>query len=285
MAAQTSMLSDIRTVCIFLGPYRNLTTLTASILHLHPACQALNHAGVRILDAELMNFLVDYSDDKFDQFCEFAITASQGGKRGSYGGSITLSHAFDENEIREAFQKRYGALRVKHRIQCLVWKESLRVSRLLRERQVDIGDLLRRNDKIRFLMPIRNPLDCAESHLQPGHGAMATMLRSDNSQDVKALLEAILEELAWFMGLSRHYPDRFFSFFEFEFNEELLGKLCRFLQLARDARWMKEALQCYRLKSKYQHESSLIDHYKRLVGHLFPADVEFVQKLGRFAAN
>ena len=51
--------SQLRSVCLALGPYRNLTTLTAGILSLHPQCQVLNHAGVRLLPDPERNFLAD----------------------------------------------------------------------------------------------------------------------------------------------------------------------------------------------------------------------------------
>ena len=35
-------------VCLTPGPYRNLTTLTVSVLYLHPDYQVLNHAGTRL---------------------------------------------------------------------------------------------------------------------------------------------------------------------------------------------------------------------------------------------
>ena len=42
-------ISTLETICLLSGPYRNLTTLTASMAVLHPNCQVLNHAQGRIL--------------------------------------------------------------------------------------------------------------------------------------------------------------------------------------------------------------------------------------------
>jgi hypothetical protein len=100
-------IARLRSVCILLGPYRNLSTLTASTLHLHPNCQALNHAGRRVLSHDRRNFLADYSARKFKAFCRFALAASQGGQRGRYGGSINLSHAFERPAMKTVYAKRY----------------------------------------------------------------------------------------------------------------------------------------------------------------------------------
>lgn len=54
------------TVCSILGPYRNLTTLTASCLMLHPNIQVLNH--YHQLNSQVDNFLLNYSDENFERF-------------------------------------------------------------------------------------------------------------------------------------------------------------------------------------------------------------------------
>jgi hypothetical protein len=46
---------QVKTVCLALGPYRNLTT---SLLFLHPTCQVLNHGGQRILGDRRLDWLV-----------------------------------------------------------------------------------------------------------------------------------------------------------------------------------------------------------------------------------
>lgn len=86
---------NVRSVCLFLGPYRNLTTLTASILFLHPYIQVLNHAGMRIFGNKKVDFLQDFNKETFDRFTQFAITISGKGYKGVLGGSITYGHAFD----------------------------------------------------------------------------------------------------------------------------------------------------------------------------------------------
>jgi hypothetical protein len=67
-----------------LGPYRNLTTLTASVLFLHPNCQVLNHAGNRIFGDEELDFIANYNNEIFEAFTRYAIYISQKGTRGDY---------------------------------------------------------------------------------------------------------------------------------------------------------------------------------------------------------
>ena len=125
--------ASLRSVCIFMGPYRNLTTLTSALLNLHPHCQVLNHAAMRVLDDDAINFLSHYSDERFGRFCNFAIEESQGGKRGDYGGSITLSHAFDHEVMSSAYEERYGGNLRKDEVRSIVWKDSQRLTNFLRD--------------------------------------------------------------------------------------------------------------------------------------------------------
>jgi hypothetical protein len=113
---------QLESMCILLGPYRNLTTLTCSVLSLHPQCVVLNHAGFRTLRNARLNFLADYSPDKFREFVRYAGFASRGGVRGTYGGDIRLSHAFDRESMRQAQASLQRSAAGPAR--CLVWKDS-----------------------------------------------------------------------------------------------------------------------------------------------------------------
>jgi hypothetical protein len=139
LASKSINIESIKTVCLALGPYRNLTTLTASILFLHPHCQVLNHAGQRIFDENELDFIADYTNEKFETFLRYAIYISQGGIRRDYGGSITQSHAFDQKHgIRNLFIASKLSL-VKEKITTLFWKESLRTANHIRENNVDLN--------------------------------------------------------------------------------------------------------------------------------------------------
>src|SRR5689334_13648080 len=70
-------ISECKSVCLALGPYRNLTTLTAATLFLHPNCQVLNHGGMRIFGNLQVDFLSNnYSEERFNRFVQYAIRIS-----------------------------------------------------------------------------------------------------------------------------------------------------------------------------------------------------------------
>ena len=91
-AARNVSIDDVRTVCLFLGPYRNLTTLTASILFLHPNCQVLNHAANRIFH--------DRRTDFFDGYVTRSSTPLCGTRSTRRGGG-----AWDDRRVDHAFAR------------------------------------------------------------------------------------------------------------------------------------------------------------------------------------
>jgi len=269
-------IDGIETVCLSLGPYRNLTTLTASILFLHPDCQVLNHGGSRILVDERLNFLIDYSDAKFIAFEKYAIHISKTGKKGHYGGSITLSHAFKpQHPMKEVFQSS-GIGLVKKNIKCLFWKESLITANCIRDNNVDLGAIFKRNKQLKFLMPIRNPLDCAASNVKTGH---ASLFRNISDNNTEAVLEAILDELLWFETLRNRYPERFFLFFSYEFDGALLHKLAGFLRIHPHNDWCDRSLTTFKIKSQYTHSNKIISFYGRMISSKFVDYPDFAARL------
>ena len=93
-------ISTVDTLVCLAGPYRNLTTLTASIAALHPNCQVLNHAQERILPHREVDFFSNYSLERWTQFLQYSLSLSVGGERGRNGGSILHSHAFDSGKVK-----------------------------------------------------------------------------------------------------------------------------------------------------------------------------------------
>jgi len=151
------------------GPRGNLTTLTAAVLFLHPECQVLNHGGRRIYGNKPVDFFTDYSDEKFKRFIQYSIRISKGFRK-KVGGSIIHSHAFDSKYKTEEVYEKSGLGLVKEHIRSLFWKESHETSNVIRERHVDLGAIFKQNEPLRFLQPIRNPMDCAISNLKnTGH--------------------------------------------------------------------------------------------------------------------
>lgn len=273
-------ISSIRTVCLALGPYRNLTTLTASILFLHPNCQVLNHAGSRIFGNESLDFISDYSKEKFETFTRYAIHISQKGRRGDYGGSITLSHAFDNQySVKDMFYGANSSL-LKQTITALFWKESLRTSNHLRLHNVELDRLFKINRQLKFLLPIRNPLDCAVSNVRT---SKANIFQGINKNfGVEQVLEAILDEILWFKNLETRYPKRFFHFFEHDFNRSTILEMANFLKLEPLEIWCENAIAAFDVKSKYSHPKNLILFFSHQVERLFANYPDFAEKLLRF---
>ena len=268
--------SDVQLVGAFLGPYRNLTTLTASVLALHPHVQVLNHAGRRLLAQPEIDFVTD--PNKWDRFRETALAESRGGGPGLHGGSITHSHAFEVPAIRAAYRKRFGKALMRRRVDTLVWKDSLVLSRAIR-RSGSIEQLLDRCDGLRFLLPIRHPIDCAVSCVLYGHGPLFT-----KDVSVVGVLDGVLRELAWARSVQQASPRRVLMFWEYEFGVGVLQRLSKFLDLADDRRWLADATRCFVVAKQYEHPPGLVARYEAKVRDIFANDRAFAAKLMRFVA-
>ena len=279
--SQSIDISGCRTVCLALGPYRNLTTLTAATLFLHPNCQVLNHAGGRIYGRDEVDFLANYSEERFHRFVQFAIQISNKGQRGGYGGSIVHSHAFDEGHPMRNLHQESGADLVKRDIRCLFWKESLVTANRIRQTNTDLGSILAKNKRLRFLMPVRNPLDCAVSNLKTGH---VTLFKGLNKQSpVSDVVAAILREFAWFADLEHKHPGRFFRYFEHSICREMLVVMASFLELAPDDQWISKALVAMETKPSYPHDDKLKAFYREGVRELFAEFPNWREALLEFA--
>lgn len=81
------------------------------------------------------------------------------------GGGITLSDAFNSPLLKRVYGQRYEGRPTKPSVECLILKESLRVTNVIRSRQGLVGNLLDHNEEIRFLLPIRHPLACTTSNV------------------------------------------------------------------------------------------------------------------------
>ena len=275
---------QLESVCILLGPYRNLTTLTCSVLSLHPQCVVLNHAGVRMLKNRRLNFLANYSADKFGEFVRYAGFASRGGMRGTYGGDIRLSGAFQRAPMQEAYARLQG--RARGPATCLVWKDSHLVTNFLRAARVDVPGLLKRNDKIRFLLPIRNPIDCAISNLRTGHVNFFGMHRGISpASPVENVVGAVLDEIAWFVGLQEGsgFPERFFFYFEHGMGRSVLEKLLGFLGLPRDEAYLAVAADVFEASSEVRREARVVALYADQVSQKFQRYPGMREALLRFA--
>ena len=274
---------QLASLCILLGPYRNLTTLTGSVLGLHPQCAVLNHAGGRILPNPRLNFLADYSPDRFAEFVRSAGFAARGGARGMHGGDIRLSHAFDREAMREADAKLQGSRG--GRITCLVWKESQMVSNFLRDEHVDVARLLDANPRIRFLLPIRNPIDCAISNVRRGHvRLLADHHELSPSSPLEDVVGAVLDEIAIFVALreSSGRTERFFLYFEHEMGREVLERMLRFVDLPADDAYLGAAAEAFKPDRAPDKDPRLFGPYADMVRRKFAGHPEIRDALLRF---
>ena len=198
--------SLVNTVCIILGPYRNVTTLTASCCMLHPEIQVLNH-GFSINKSDKTNFLLSYSDKKFDNFIfEVLEIARKGQSIPREGGVVTASHAFMDYEImRKTFYERYKNTH-KENVRSIVWKDSQHNTNILMPS--DFDDLLSKNHKLRFLLPIRNPMDCAVSNARS-----RKQLFGEDVETTEDVLEGIFKIYSWFFKFEDKYPLQDYVYF------------------------------------------------------------------------
>lgn len=277
---------DIRhcdSICLTLGPYRNLTTLTAAIFFLHPDCQVLNHGYIRLMRRGYLNFLTTPDRNKTNRFLQYAAQLSKSGRKGDYGGSITLSHAFDpEYPMYQAF-KAMGGRWFKPNFKCLYWKESQRTGLHLRNHGADLTELLQRDTRLRFLYPIRNPMDCAFSNLKSGHVVLYDALNKNSS--VLEVLNVILNEHLWYAKLQTENPDRFHHFFEYELDTDKLRQLAEFLSLEAKPDWLEQAGPTLSINSHYEHDPHLIEYYEKTVIKRFSMYPEIQSGLMRFISD
>ena len=279
LRSQTVDLSKIETVCMALGPNRNMTTLTASLIALHPQCQVLNNAGYRIMDNALAALRVP-GEQTHRTFARDALFKSQGGRRGHYGGTITLSHAFDRPAVRDAYERRYGRSVLKQDVRCIYWKSAVQLTSEVRGRGIDLGAAVAANPKLRFLMPIRNPLDCAKSNFRLGH---YRHFPEAKDEPVEGVVRFFVELVGWFLDLRADHPDNFFCYFEQEYGPQTLEELARFLKVDVDPTWISDCAAS-RLKGRaYDYEPALLDAYHGALDQFLGRHPEAKAKLASLA--
>lgn len=263
-------IKDIKNLAILLGPYRNLSTLTASVFSLHPNCQVLNHAGRRVFNKEI-DFLKNYSEKRFNKFLMFAVYASIRGKRGNYGGGIFHSHAFDHDILKKKYYSRYKK-HLKKNIRCIFWKESLRVSNHIKN--ININEILSKNKKLKFILPVRNPIDCAYSNLKTGH----YKIFGNKIKNIDECLEEIFREFIFFLKLKEKYPLNFFYFFQDEFNKQL-PEMASFLDIPKEEIWLNDSLEVIKMRSTYSYDKKIVSKYLELTNKYFKTHPEFKKHL------
>jgi hypothetical protein len=169
--------------------------------------------------------------------------------------------------VQQTYQRRFSDRIVKKKIRSLIWKESLFVSNSLRAAEFDFAKAFATHPQMKFLMPIRNPIDCAISNCMTGHGQHFEDVKANTEFD--KTLDNILKEIEWFVSLRKRYPQQFFCYYQDEFDAEALTKLATFLGIESDQRWLADALECYRLKQPYAYSKAIRDAFQAKVSERF----------------
>jgi hypothetical protein len=261
-----------------LGPYRNLTTLTAALFAFHPEAVVLNHAGLRLFGSDA-DPLATPPGRHWDAFKLRAVQYLQAGMRGDAGGSILLSHAFDREGMRERYEARFGDTLLKPGARVLFWKESMRVLDRLERGAPEIRAFLDAVPEAAFLLPIRNPMDCARSNAAKDK---SRMLLGGASPTVEAVLDRIVEIVAFVRALERERPERVMTFTEAELGPEFPGRLAAFAGLGAPDSWRADAAAFLTVEGKSAHPPALRDRYARAIETRFADDPEMAARLSVF---
>jgi len=247
---------------------------------LHPNCQVLNHAQRRILPHKKVNFFMNYSETRFNRFIKYAIQISLSGKRGIVGGSILHSHAFDKLDVKEKYKNRFGDKLLKEKINCLFWKEGLHLQNHFLENNINTIDLINKNKKIVFILPIRNPLDCAMSNQNTG---MSNIFHHINPNSTyQEILKSVLDNFLLFFNYQKKLSSNFFHYYQHSFNESTLKEFCNYLDLPFDESWKKDVLDIYNIKESYPHKKEDIEFYKEYVSTNFKDFPDEMENLLQF---
>lgn len=268
----------IRTVVLPLGPYRNLTTMTAALFAFHPEAVVLNHAADRVFGSRFDPF--DRLDaDRWRTFKAGSLRLLQHGRKSSYGGNVLFSHAFRSGSLRELYAARFGATLLKPGATALFWKDSMRFQNRFEAGRPRIGDFLAAYAEAVFLFPVRNPMDCARSNVATGHWRH---LVAKPEAQFGPVLTRILEALRWFRAHERADPVRFWSFTEAEIGEGFLDRFAAFCRLPDAPGWRSDAPRTVEVVTRSQHSDARRDLYARLVADLFADDAGMRVRLERF---
>jgi hypothetical protein len=265
--------------CLTLTAYRSLTTLTFATLGLHPHIQVMNH-GFASVEASGALALFEAPDDAgLDRLARTLHRLSLGGTAGQEGGNIRFSHAFafDHIAMRDAYATLNGDRLAKSPVRVVAWKEGSRLREHLIARGVDPIALAARFDRLRFVNPIRDPIDqaCALHgfHAEPGlHPVPASL----GTTDLPAIMRYVLRAAAEAYDAAQRRPDRFLCFTEREIGLALLRRLADFLEVEPSGAWLAAALSAFRVTRSYPRLPEPIRLLDRLLGEAYHDRPDFV---------
>ena len=268
----------ITTVVLPLGPYRNLTTMTAALFAFHPDAVVLNHGADRVFGSRYDPF-DDLGPERWRTFKAGALRLLQHGRKSSYGGNVLFSHAFRSGGLRDLYAARFGATLLKPDATALFWKDSMRFTNRFLAGRPGIDAFLAANAEAVFIFPVRNPMDCARSNLATGH---SRHLVGKGDASFEPVLTRILETLRWFRIRERAAPDRFWSFTEAELEGGFLDRFETFCRLPASLSWREDAPRTIEVLPRSHHAASNRDLYARLTAEFFADDPDMRTRLERF---
>lgn len=258
----------VKTVGVFLGANRSLTTLLSAIMAFHPETTVLNHGFVRAFMDPSRNFLLDPRQSVLDAFADEAQTMALGGQRGDQGGHILHSHAFDDETLRQAYLDRYG-WGAKPGATCLIWKDATRLTKFITANRIRLNAICGALPSLRFMMMVRNPVDITISSIKKGYSAaLVGEERKDNFGDV---FVHMIRLFAGFAPAAERNPAQC----RFLFQDELLDRehltgLSHFLGVAPDPAWLDDIARLIHLRPSYPIEPARRDKLKDIVAQLIP---------------
>ena len=262
------MFSNFETLAIVLGPLQNCTTLLAAILAFHPHCQVLHHGFEEIR----LGWMANGSDEDFRSSVEYAVGLSKEPTKGASqgGGSILESHAFEDSgaevDLLEEYRERYGNRRIKKRIDCLLWKDPIKFTGLLRRKHSSLSQIFENFPEIRLLLPMRNLIDTFYCTWEKRPSFVRTHYGFKPPLNKKDLIGYIVSDVAWVLRQSEAYPGRFHVFFWEDYDRELLIELSKFLRLKEDRKWLKDCLTCFKVRTRdHDYDLDFVDHYEHLI--------------------
>lgn len=275
-ARELAAADAITTVVLPLGPYRNLTTMTAALFAMHPQAVVLNHAADRVFGSRFDPFDAP-GPARWRVFKAGAVRLLQHGRKSSYGGNVLLSHAFRGGRLSGAYARRFGDTLAKPGATTLFWKDSMRFQNRFEAGRPPLETFVAATPQAVFIYPIRNPLDCARSNLATGHWRHLAPEKA-----FEPTLARILGALRWFRQRERADPARFWSFAEDELAPPFLERFAAFARLPADPGWLADAPAAIEIATRREHKPERRDLYARLVAETFADDADMRARLERF---
>lgn len=176
---------------------------------------------------------------------------------------IVKSHAFKYDIMRQAYEKRYGNIIKKDNIQCVVWKESHINTNLIfnssNPQPNSLISLANKNDKLKFLIPIRNPMDCAVSCVN------GYLHYFPNCNTKEMFLEALMKLYRVLLDVQDIIPQQVFIFRQQDMNIRTVKLLQGFLNVPLDTRYSEDVQNVWNLKPSYQHNKKFKDLLCKLI--------------------